>query len=563
MLPQTEMIKKIVVLLTLSLTGCMSGGADAPVLRNENSSKAPTQAETTENVSQKVSISPFPYDKTAEAVEKVSQIIANNATLYTVQLDNGVPWQSAYDGKPFPKEVNEQWERHKKAIGRKAVYLAIAPLAEDRTSWAPSAAGEKTPSWAKDEKSARKELKDAYSRYVIRAMDYFHPEFLNLGVEAGDMALKKPAKWGAFEELYLETAAQVRAKYPNVKIGISFSLPLLMQSEVKDRAAKVIEGSDYCGISFYPFMTEFYKAIGGVKLAAPPNQWREPLNWLDTNITKPIAICETAYSTRQVDLPKYKIKLEGDSDRQTQYVKELAAIAKRDHYLFTVFFLTVDYVPLLRSMPAGDGSAGMWAYTGFFDEHLNEKPSWKAYQEAWLGRKVNSTAKQAEPEPGKKQITGSRSAIGFNDSGDLFKAPGSDKVTLESVDGKAKVMKWNFNYRPKEFAWSVKDVPSGSGAGAVGLDFEIKSDRDGRMMLQVEQADGGAFYTVIDPGQKWTRKRISWNQFSVDASKGYKGKLQPAQIVRLMLVDATAVDGKVSGSRTVEVANLDYIRNSQ
>jgi hypothetical protein len=30
-----------------------------------------------------------------------------------------------------------------------------------------------------------------------------------------------------------------------------------------------------------------------------------------------------------------------------------------------------------------------------------------------------------------------------------------------------------------------------------------------------------------------------------------------------MLVDATAVDGKVSGSRTVEVANLDYIRNSQ
>lgn len=262
-------------------------------------------------------------------------------------------------------------------------------------------------------------------------------------------------------------------------------------------------------------------------------------------------------------MPKYKIKLEGDSDRQTQYVKELAAIAKRDHYLFTVFFLTVDYVPLLRSMPVGDGSAGMWAYTGFFDEHLNEKPSWKAYQEAWLGRKVNSTAKQAEPESDKKQTTGSSSAIGFQDSGDLFKAPASDKVTLESVDGKAKVMKWKFSYRPKEFAWSVKDVPSGSGAGALGLDFEIKSDREGRMMLQVEQADGGAFYTVIDLGQKWTRKQIPWNQFSADASKGYKGKLQPARIVRLMLVDATAVDGKVSGSRTVEVANLDYIRNSQ
>src|SRR3954463_12075691 len=95
----------------------------------------------------RVSISPFPYDKTTTAVETVSRIVRENANLYTVQLDNGVPWEAALEGKAYSSEVMEQWNRHKKAIGTNAVYLAIAPLAEDRTSWAPGSGGQKAPSW--------------------------------------------------------------------------------------------------------------------------------------------------------------------------------------------------------------------------------------------------------------------------------------------------------------------------------------------------------------------------------------------------------------------------------
>jgi len=557
-----KVLKQFSAVLISLLSGCAAGPSNA-----ETVPSAATK-EVAENSALKVSISPFPYDKTAEAVDTVNRIIQANANVYTVQLDNGIPWEAALAGKPFPKEVNETWERHKKAIGRKTVYLAIAPLAEDRTSWAPSAAGEKTPSWAKDEKQASSELKQAYARYVLKAVDYFHPEFLNIGVEAGDMATKKPGKWPAFEQLFSETENQVHAKFPGVKVGISFSLPLLMKSGVKERAQNLIDQSDYAGISFYPFMTEFYSKIGGVRLPAPPDQWREPLNWLSTNIKKPIAICETAYSTQPVELPKYKIKLEGDPNRQIDYVRDLAAIARRDHYLFTVFFLSVDYVPLLKQLPAGDGSAGMWAYTGFFDEHLKEKPSWQAYQQAWLGKKGGAVtaAKESEAKikPNSTQPSAPTSSeLAFNSQGDLFQAPASDKISLETVDGKSKVMRWKYEFRPKEFAWSVKEIRKNSGSGSSGIAFDLKSDQEGAILLQVEQADGGAFFTVIHPGKTWTKQQLAWNDFSVDPKKGYKGKLSPEQITRMMLVDASSVDRKVSGTRTLEIANLEFMRNSR
>jgi len=144
-----------------------------------------------------VSISPFPYDKTAEAVETVNRIVRENSNLYTVQLDNGIPWDDASKGKAYSGEVMGQWERHKKAHGANTVYLAIAPLAEDRTSWAPSAEGKKSPDWARDEKHATASLKSAYARHVLQAIEYFHPDYVNIGVEAGDMAAKKAGKMAA------------------------------------------------------------------------------------------------------------------------------------------------------------------------------------------------------------------------------------------------------------------------------------------------------------------------------------------------------------------------------
>jgi len=506
----------------------------------------------------RVSISPFPYDKTTTAVETVSRIVRENANLYTVQLDNGVPWEAALEGKAYSSEVMEQWNRHKKAIGTNAVYLAIAPLAEDRTSWAPGSGGQKAPSWARDEKQATASLKKAYIQHVMRAIAFFSPTFVNIGVEAGDMAAKKAQKWPQFEELFHECRQQIKAEHPEIQVGISFGLPFLMKEGVRQRAGRLIDESDYVGISFYPYMSEFYSKLGAAPLPAPPQQWREPLAWLKQNIRKPVAICETAYSSKPVSLPRYKLELKGDEKLQSQYISDLASIARRDGYLFTVFFLSVDYVALLAQMPAGDGSAGLWTHTGFFDDKLKEKPAWSEYQRAWLGKAVKTPVLATEKtRPGEIETA---SVLGFGSKASLFVAPAPDEIALiPAKEGQG--MRWKYSFRPREFSWAVKDLPKGSAEGSRGVGFALKSDQENPLLVQVEQADGGAFFQVIYPRKDWSEHELNWTSFKPDPKKQYKGKLDSGQLVRMMLVDATGVDKKASGSRVVEMSNLRYLKH--
>jgi hypothetical protein len=335
-----------------------------------------------------VSISPFPYDLTAIAVQTVNTIIKQNANVYTVQLDNGIPWEEALDDKPFDSEIMAKWEGYKSSVAsnHQQVYLAIAPLAEDRISCAPGFNGATAPSWATDEKHTTDQLKRAYTKYVLRALDYFRPTYLNLGVEAGDMAAKKPEKWSLFEELFTYCTAEIRKKHSSVQLGISFGLPLLMRSGVLKRVEKVVTLSDYVGISFYPYMSEFYRKLGASPLPDPPDQWRQPLDWLARNVNKPLAVCETGYSSTPVTLRRYGLNLSGSDDLQSAYVADLATFARRDHYLFVVFFLAVDCDALIEKLPSENETAKLWEHTGFFHKNLKEKPAWASYQRAWLGR---------------------------------------------------------------------------------------------------------------------------------------------------------------------------------
>jgi hypothetical protein len=507
-----------------------------------------------------VSISPFPYDTTQAAAQTVSQIIRDYTRLYTVQLDNGIPWNAALNGLPFDKGMMDQWNRHKAAIGSNLVYLAIAPLAEDRVSWAPNFNKALAPAWASDEQHATPQLKKAYTQYVLRAIDFFHPTFLNLGVEAGDMARRKPSKWPLFEDLFTNCAAQVRARYPEIRLGISFSLPLLMQPGIPGRAAKVIGQSDYVGISFYPYLSDFYAKLGGVALPAPPQQWLSPLTWLERNIKKPVAICETGYSSQPVVLPHYDLSMNGTESLQSEYVTNLAEFAVRDHYLFTVFFLAVDCDALMKQLPVGDGSGTLWTHTGFFNGQLQAKPAWSGYLRAWLGSNAVAAASisrlPSPPDGLRVSAVAADAALAFNSPTGLFSAPAPDRILLVKGSNQAPSMRWEYSYRPHAFSWALKSIPLGSATGSSGLEFDLRSDRPDVLLLQVEQADGGSFFSVLRPSQGWSHQKILWTAFSPDPKKHQSGPIQPDRITRIMLADAAAVDRNASGHRTVDLSNL-------
>ncbi|MFV0252119.1 MAG: hypothetical protein ACK5H2_02145 [Beutenbergiaceae bacterium] len=332
-----------------------------------------------------VSISPFPYDLTAESVDEVGSLVGRAGNVYTVQLDNGIPWQDADSGSEFDAGVSEEWQRHKDYIQPgQQVYLAIAPLQDDRMSWATGFDGADAPRWATWPDLDLERLSAAYLNYVERAVEYFGPTYLNIGVEAGDLAHNDPELWLTLASVLEQTYRQIKAEQPAVQVGVSWSLPLLMQVPVLERSDTLIAALDYVGISFYPYLDQFYSKIGGVSLAEAPDQWRMPYRWLRENIDKPVAICETGYSSAAIRLDDFDLDIDGDPALQSQYVDELAAIAGRDGYLFTVFFLAVDYDALTSKL--GLPAMELWQNTGFFDAQLQPKPAWQSYIRSWLGQ---------------------------------------------------------------------------------------------------------------------------------------------------------------------------------
>ena len=82
---------------------------------------------------------PFPYDFSSEAQEKVYDLMANNSNLFALHLDNGIPWQESIDNRPYPEKIQREWNEWRNRIPKgHQVYLGLAPLGKDRKTLAPA-----------------------------------------------------------------------------------------------------------------------------------------------------------------------------------------------------------------------------------------------------------------------------------------------------------------------------------------------------------------------------------------------------------------------------------------
>src|SRR5581483_8762712 len=143
-----------------------------------------------------------------------------------------------------------------------------------------------------------------------------------------------------------------KKEFPDLSIGISFGLGELRLPREAEAARPLIDESDYVGISFYP-----YASACDEKFGAPPyrgsNPWREPLAWLRRYTPRPLAICETGFTTEDIDVPQFGLRMQGSPQAQADYTRELIETARRDRYLFAVWFLAIDCDRLYSRMPPG------------------------------------------------------------------------------------------------------------------------------------------------------------------------------------------------------------------
>lgn len=509
-----------------------------------------------------VSISPFPYDLTISAIQNVNKVVNASSDIYTVQLDNGIPWQDALENNKFERAVMEQWERHRDGIGaNQDVYLAIAPLQDDRISWATDHDGKKAPSWVRKEKKINDRIVKAYINYIGRAIEYFSPRYINIGVEAGDLAAKKPRRWPALEQLFFQTYQSVKEHNPNIQVGISWGLPLLMAQGVLKRSQAMIDEMDYVGISFYPHLRQFYTKIGGVDISAPPQQWRNPLSWLADNVISPIAICETGYSSTPVKVPEYGLDMQGSPEVQSQFVRELAQISRRDNYLFTVFFLAIDFDRLRRRLDIP--VMKFWEHSGFFDEKLQPKPAWETFKRHWLAhsdlnKSLTGKERISPPDPVVNTIQHPNSYrlivnIPFKEERDAFQS--FDKVTI-AKDG---VMRWEFKYK-RSWAWILKELSAGFAKKADFISFMLRSDSSGSLYLQLKESGGEAFFRVLEPTSDWELVTLPMNSFELDADTKSDGLFNSSIIESIMFADSAGAEDGKTGSRLVEIRDLKFLQ---
>jgi hypothetical protein len=507
---------------------------------------------------------PFPYDATPEAVARTAEIARNNSSLYALHFDDGVPWEELMEGKPLPRKVQKEWDDLARAIpSGRPVYVGLSPLDKDRKSLAPAKSDKDKVSLPWSLRLAPlddKKVKAAYLEYARRAVRQFKPTFLNIGIEAGEMASRDPKHWPQFEALYEHVRSALKREYPELKIGISFGLQSLRKPEVAKRAKDLVEDSDYLGLSFYPHASPFGERFGEPRLGDGEAAWREPLKWVRGYTSKPIALCETGYLSTTVTLKSFNLTLKGDQNLQTSYVRELAQTAERDQYLFVVWFLAVDYDKLYERMGSSPGNDVnlLWRNIGLWNGDVKPKPAWEEWKRAVAGSidkapPPGTATPPAEPKPSVPEreaapSTPSPSAaeVGFTSERQLFQAgPGSDTVM-----DRGGTMRWSFEYKSSDWAWMLRDLGFALPPSASRMKLRLRSDRPGTLFVQLEESGGETFFAMIDPKDDWLDVNIDLKSLKADPAKRRDGVLQPEKIVKLLVADPAGRD-KAQGHRTV------------
>ena len=523
----------------------------------------------------KFGFTPFPYDFTEEAQRKTQDLVVKNSTIYALHLDQCVPWYEVLNDLPLPRGWQKEWDNMARDIPSKnhTRYIAVTPTDTDRENLAPACgAGDgetrEMPVELRGKRFDDPVVKKAYMEYVRRAVKKFRPDYINIGIEIDGMA-RSASRWRQYEALFDHVRSRLRTEFPELKVGAEFILQALMKRSISERVKPLVERSDFLCLSFYPYGSSFGEKFGYPPLGAAPAMWRKPLQWVRGYTDKPIAICETGFISKDIDMPTYGLHMQGSEELQRQFTRDIVRTAKEDDYLFVIWFVAIDYDRLYEKLPKNAATEvyRLWQNIGLLDGNLKPKPAWQE----WLAfrdplppsnstklaktgsvRKVAAIAPKLKPESPKK-------AIGFNSRNDLFTCGPGSKVSLRPEEGPtagSAAMRWTLNYEG-DWQWCVKEVSVGSFADSRILKLRARSDRDGMIIVSLAEKGGEAFYALVPITTEWDSFSFRLSDLSVDDEKRQDGKLDPARIASVTLADGAANDGE-TGTRVIWLSDFGF-----
>ncbi|MGE5608568.1 MAG: hypothetical protein ACM359_04900 [Bacillota bacterium] len=328
----------------------------------------------------RMGFTPFPHDMTLEAVQQMRTFLAAHADIIAIHLE-GVPWAEALADKPFHPKMMQDWKDKAAAIPPGAkVYLAITPIDGGRKALATSrgaSEGEPLPPDFRGKTFDDPIVRKAYLQYCRRAIEYFKPEYLAIGIEVNELYHHSPQSWASYASLHRFIYAEIKKEHPNLPICASFTVHNMLNPGWRDREQMLaafkglMEHNDLVAISFYPFM-------GGLS-----GQVDKSLAWLAEQFgpyNKPYAVAEMGQLAEKLTLPSLKWTIDGSPAMQADFHEKMLAFAASHKTAFVISFLYRDYDALWEKIKATAPEAFMvWRDCGLVDEKGAERPACKVW----------------------------------------------------------------------------------------------------------------------------------------------------------------------------------------
>jgi hypothetical protein len=342
----------------------------------------------------RLGFTPFPPAYSEMARDVAYTYIGRSGDLISHTFQGGVPWPEALqsaDWRTYPSNVLAEWSaiaaRDAVFVPGHARYVSIHPIngAYDGLApyWGTSTFMPLPYPWS-SYTFDQPEVVLAFLNYASAAIDYLHPDYLGISVEANILLARRPDKWLAYKSLIQRVYAELKARHPEVTVfvtiqyehmlGLQFEsrnlqtllqgvYPTVLQDEVRD----LLRSSDALVLSTYPYM-----AVDAVITST----YYDAAITMGQQAGKPLAVEQTGYTSRDVHV--YYSTLSGTEDAQNMFIGFLLDKAYSNRFLFVISFLSLDYGLNYGADPV----ELTWAYTGLWRPDGTGKPAadtWQAF----------------------------------------------------------------------------------------------------------------------------------------------------------------------------------------
>jgi hypothetical protein len=314
----------------------------------------------------------FVYDMTLEAVAASHKFVRENGDILCHHIE-GAAWNEALDGRPFPAELLKEWEGKKSATPPNGkVYLAVSP---GRGELKVVDKAGPLPDELKGKSYDDPLVMQAYLSYCRRAIEFFEPDYLAIGIEVNEIHNLGAKPWQAYVTLHKHVYTELKKDHNDLPIFASWTLHHMFQKRgnMLREWKKLMPHNDLVAVSYYPFML-------------PDKDRLAALDWMLAEFDafeKRYAIVETNDAAERLPLPQAKVVIEGTSEKQEAYYRKLLSLAHEHKFEFVISFIHQDYDALWEKIKGFAPEAFMaWRDCGLVDENGDPRPAydvWKKY----------------------------------------------------------------------------------------------------------------------------------------------------------------------------------------